>query len=263
MTSRNNTGKNESARTVLKSKSKKSYKKKANIKIPCIYCFHQTKSRDAICLGCKIEERKNNLSAANDIIKLNEISTKSSVKTLPGKITEIANPEISFKTVSSLKTACKKKHTKKSNKNIRFNCTLCSRRTRCADAICLICKTIQRPSSSTRNEVKPVPVRSSSRVIKLQSIIITPASTQQQSTGSYSSSLGSSLKSEETSNYLRAQRRLARNESRATNLSANDPSTGITDLENLLSDPDNDQEDLDNYYVSVNDINQILEQSNI
>lgn len=174
------------------------------------------------------------------------------------------------KTTTVRKIVKPKKSIKKKRKpGSRIPCTLCHRRTKCRDAICMICKTKNDASTSqntTENAKNMAPKKSISNI---QSVVVKPArqSTKAISNGTPSNPYQVSYRSTRST---RARRSLE-NESNEIFIPETNPEVEAlsmnSEAENPLEQPH--QEDVvqdqgeGNYFVTMSDIHSILAENQI
>lgn len=178
---------------------------------------------------------------------------------------------------SKLKDSKRFKTTKPRKKSVgkgRKVCIECGRRTRCKDAVCKICKTndikltSKDTADNTKNDVNTKELFLKKPIIKLQSIVIKPAS-KNATNNMRNYSLSTCSEADRGRNIEGITRSntspLVHSDSpdeayNLENYATRDFSSIVSDLDNLLVDPEKQISDSinDSLFVSMEDINQVF-----
>lgn len=258
----------------------------------CLTCPSFVRANQPQCYTClgvphaggkKVKNDGNvNKKATNKIDKKETVKIKSvDSENVDGKSTLRTKPILQSN---------KNRKRKAKKEPARVPCVYCFRRTKCKDGICMTCKSdnqasgsnlILKSSSNDEKQVLQFDVDKSFKkqpVLKIQSFLIKPSDEKGQSTRpttSFKSTQQSEMRVSTTSTVnevttsadinLISEDDVESNviKSLSFNLKENSdeqlPSI-VSDLENLLSAPvpDTEPENDDNFYVSINDINNIM-----
>lgn len=200
-------------------------------------------------------------SVSSNEMDENNVGNAKKIKKASAQTKTKAKPKAKPKSSKIIKNFIPKK------KDIRYNCKCCFKKTRFTDEICLACK----KSSNASKEL---------RQSNSQSVVAKPPTRQKKSTSLNQLPSCSQTKKKVFPEYSDKGPMKKHSESSSIEYSntinddaVQDPegssdrqlSSIVTDLESLLSDlgPNKDQEDVDNFYVSVNDINDIMNVYNV